>query len=125
MFFIIGVTQKEKPLDFRQNLTCPACGRYGAVEVFMVFTVLTLFFIPVFRWNKRYYVKLSCCGGVAEIDKATGEGIEKGRIFEIDTSKMHFDCFNRVGFKKVCPECGYGTAEDFAFCPKCGRKFSK
>ena len=28
----------------------------------MEYTSLSLFFIPVFKWGKKYYVKTSCCG---------------------------------------------------------------
>lgn len=119
MFFIIGVSQGQKRFDFRQNAVCPCCGRYGAITVFMTFTYLTLFFIPVLKWGKHYFAETSCCGSVCEIDKATGEGIRRGTITELDISKLYFS--KGSGIKK-CRFCGYETREDFEFCPKCGNK---
>ena len=61
MFFIMGITDGRKDFDFRQMMTCGACGAYGRYQVFMTYTVLSLFFIPCIKWNRHYYVQASCC----------------------------------------------------------------
>ena len=52
MFFIMGITDGRKDFDFNQLITCSICGKYGRFNVFMTYTVLSLFFIPTFKWNE-------------------------------------------------------------------------
>lgn len=51
MFFMMEITDGRKDLDFSQQMICNVCGRYGRYQVFMTYTVLSLFFIPCFKWN--------------------------------------------------------------------------
>ena len=57
MFFMMGITDGRKDFDFHQQIICDICGKYGRFQVFMTYTVLSLFFIPCFKWNKHYYVQ--------------------------------------------------------------------
>lgn len=119
MFFIMGISQKEKKLSFDQLSVCKCCGRYGHIEVFMTYTYLMFFFIPLFKWNIRYYVKISCCGAVSEISKDMGRAIERGEITSINIEELNFN--GGDGDIKRCHYCGYVTNEDFKYCPKCGK----
>lgn len=122
MFFIMGITDGRKDFDFSQTVICDNCGKYGRYQVFMLYTVLSLFFIPTFKWNKRYYVQMSCCGSVYELNPEIGKRIASGEDLQIkpqDLTKVG----NRRGFFKHCNNCGYETTEDFDFCPKCGMRF--
>ena len=47
MFFMMGITDGRKDLDFSQQMICNVCGRYGRYQVFMTYTVLSLFFIDL------------------------------------------------------------------------------
>ena len=120
MFFMMGITEGRKDLDFTQLIVCDACGKYGRYEVFMTFMVLNLFLIPVFRWNRRYYVRTSCCGAVYELKKETGERIRRGEDVKIDPSDLTPVSVPSV---KRCVHCGFETQEDFEYCPKCGNRF--
>ena len=120
MFFIIGVDTKSKQLEFSQTHICSCCGRYGRIEFFMTYTCLSLFFLPTFRWNKRYFAKMSCCGAVCEIPSELGEQMARGEITHIDPDMLNFP-HNHTEYKRC--ECGFETSEDFQFCPKCGRPF--
>ena len=122
MFFIIGISQKEKRLDFDQMAVCACCGRYGRYEVYMTYTFFSLFFIPIVQWGKRYFVKATCCGAVCEIDRELGERIRRGEVTELREGDLHFDCHHDA--VKRCGNCGYETEEDFQYCPKCGRTFT-
>ncbi len=122
MFFIMGITDGRKDFDFSQTVICDNCGKYGRYQVFMLYTVLSLFFIPTFKWNKRYYVQMSCCGTVYALDPEIGKRIAAGEELQIkpqDLTKVSQD----RGFFKHCNNCGYETSEDFDFCPKCGTRF--
>ena len=151
MFFMIGVTNGRKDLDYRQPATCGACGRYGAYEVFMTYTQLLLFFIPVWKWKRQYFVRMSCCGTVYTLDPEVGAAIARGENREITpadlvqvpgTGETWQDGSTYVpsdhessesvressapqngGTHHRCVICGYETDEDFAFCPKCGQRF--
>ena len=125
MFFIMGITDGRKDFSFNQLVTCAICGKCGQFNVFMTYTVLSLFFIPMFKWNKRYYVQTSCCGTVYELDPEIGRAIARGEEVEIQQSHLTRVMEGRgysVGYKK-CRQCGYETTEDFDFCPKCGTRF--
>ncbi|MCR5468401.1 MAG: zinc ribbon domain-containing protein [Lachnospiraceae bacterium] len=125
MFFMMAITDGRKDFDFRQLITCDVCGKYGQYNVFMTYTVLSLFFIPVFKWNRHYYVQTNCCGTVYELDPEIGRRIAAGEDVEILPSHLT-QVGGRNGFNygyKRCHNCGYETMEDFEFCPKCGMRF--
>ena len=124
MFFMIGITDGRKVFDYTQTVICNICGKYGRYQVFMTYTVLSLFFIPCFKWNKRFYVQTSCCNTLYELDSEIGKRIAKGESLEIrpdDLTKVNIPGYSNT--YKRCSNCGYETNEDFEFCPKCGVKF--
>jgi len=121
----MGITDGRKDFDFNQLITCAICGKYGRFNVFMTYMVLSLFFIPTFKWNKHYYVQTSCCGTVYELDPEIGKRIAGGEAVEILPCHLTQVSGGRgftAGYKK-CRQCGYETTEDFEFCPKCGTRF--
>lgn len=146
MFLMIGVTQGEKQLDVQQPILCGRCGKYGRFEVFVAYSQLLLFFLPVFRWNKRYWARTSCCGACYELPRELGRRIEEGGGPELDQSTLgeavssgywppEDDWIggakqwsslkekrrNADGRCRRCPACGFTTGEDYDYCPKCGR----
>lgn len=126
MFFIMGVTPGRKEFDFTQTVICPACGRYGRYNVFMTYMVLSLFFIPVFKWSKRYFVQSSCCNRTHELNPEVGRQIARGEQVEIrpeDFLDSGVD-FGGYGSYRRCENCGFETEEDYDYCPKCGRRIN-
>ncbi len=130
MFLMIGVHDQQKQFNFTQTILCPACGAYGRYEVCVIFSVFTLFFIPIVRWNRRYYVRSTCCGRQYELDPNVGRRIERGEQVEIKPENLRG--MNQTGGNYYgygggtvhrCSYCGYTTTEDFEYCPKCGRHF--
>ena len=122
MFFMMGITQGRKDLSYNRMVICDHCGSYGRYEVFMTYMVLSLFFIPCFKWGKKYYVKSTCCDTVWELSADAGKAIARGSEVEI-TKDMLREVVSGRGRYKRCPACGYETQEDFSFCPKCGGRF--
>jgi len=123
MFFMAGVTQDRKELDYDRMVICEACGRYGHLRVFMTCMVLSIFFIPVFRWNRQYFVEMSCCGSIYTLDPEKGRQIERGISCEIEQADLVRVGAGTPGAGVLhCPDCGYTTNEDFQYCPRCGRK---
>ncbi len=121
MLFIMGITNGRKDFDHNQVMTCPICDSYGSYRVFMTYTVLSLFFIPLIKWGKRYFVETTCCNAVYELDPEVGRSIARG-----DDVQIRQEDLTRVverGYSvKRCKNCGYTTDEDFEFCPKCGNR---
>ena len=122
MFFLMAITNGQKDYDFNQVITCPICGAMGSYRVFMTYTVLSLFFIPCFKWNKRYYVRSTCCKTLYELNSSVGNLIRRGEQVKITQEDLTRVMEGRSYVKK-CANCGYSTDEDFEFCPKCGNRF--
>ena len=73
MFFIMGISQKQKELNFDQIILCSCCGKYGHIQVFMTYTYFMFFFIPIIKWNKHYFVRMSCCSSECELNFELGK----------------------------------------------------
>ncbi|MBR0419767.1 MAG: zinc ribbon domain-containing protein [Erysipelotrichaceae bacterium] len=122
MFFLIGINQESEELEHDQMMVCDNCGSYGRYRVFMTYMVFTFFFIPLFKWDRHYFVETSCCHSLYELSEEKGIAIKDHERVEITSEDLRpVNVSNRV-YKK-CATCGYGTVEDFEFCPKCGKRF--
>ena len=124
MFFMIGVTPGRKDLHYdQQMMICDNCGAYGRYQVYMTYMCLYLFFIPVFKWNKQYYVRTTCCNTVYALDPEVGKAIARGEGIEILPRHL---LTMQAGYRrqvKRCENCGFETEENFDYCPKCGTRF--
>ena len=130
MFFILGINSGQKKLASGQMVICKVCGGYGRYQVFMSYTSLSLFFIPVLKWGRRYYVTMSCCGTVYDLNPEVGRRMARGENVEISPSDLTLVKAGTrkqwqapSGNRRVCANCGYETEEDFTYCPKCGGRF--
>ena len=128
MIFIGGISQGRKILDYVRTVICGCCGRYGRYEVIMTYTYFSFFFIPLFKWNRQFYVRMTCCGAVYSLDQEVGQKILAGQDVEIRSEDLTLvqggDGSGTYGrMKKHCSRCGYETCEDFEYCPKCGERF--
>ena len=121
MFFIMGGGQDSKQLSFDQMVVCKCCQKYGHIHVFVTYSYVSFFFIPLFKWNKRYFARMSCCNATCEIDPSLGREIEKGTVTAFGEDFLQFQQTHNPW--KCCPNCGFQTSEDFEYCPKCGTHF--
>lgn len=135
MIFIGGVSQGKKLLNYHGSVAiCGSCGAYGRYQVIMTYMYFSFFFIPLFKWGRRYYVQMSCCNAIYELNPEKGSAIARGADVEIlkeDLELVHqgsgnpYTSSGQYGDKteKECPYCGYHFQDDeFEFCPKCGRR---
>ena len=122
MFFfaIMGINDEVKQLPFHKNTVCKNCGRYSSLNGFMTCSVFSVFFIPLIRFSKKYYLKASCCGTVFEVDAEKGRKMEYGQSVDFSDSELKATFHHSSPF--CCPSCGYLLADDHIFCPRCGRK---
>lgn len=126
MFFIMGVSQGRKNIPHHQLVICERCGQYGRYEVMMTYMYFSLFFLPLFKWKKRYFVKTSCCNSLYQLDSRVGRALARGAEVEITSRDLILIQKGTAARQeamehKFCIHCGYTTTEsDFAYCPKCG-----
>lgn len=134
MFFVFGVNSGQKEIGSFGPVICGGCGSYGRYQVYMTYMCLSLFFIPVFKWGRKYYAQTSCCQSLYELDAQAGRRLQRGEQTEIRPEELTLvhrgsrasgaswqGWENRAAVRR-CPACGYETEEDFEYCPKCGRK---
>ncbi|NLK39820.1 MAG: zinc ribbon domain-containing protein [Clostridiales bacterium] len=123
MFFIgiFGIEQKSKIIATRQD-PCPICGGYGQYDVIKSYNYFHIFFLPLWRWNIRYYIETGCCKRLCSLDNNIGGRIEKGEAVEIHQSDLH--C-SENSFQSTCPRCSSQLDPDFLFCPYCGNRTNK
>ena len=118
-FFIIGINTATKELGTVPNVICPSCGAYTRLQIIVTYEVLNLFFIPVFKWNRRYFATASCCGSVFEVDPGEGRAFERGQIDRIDPRHFHKTA-SGARFPR-CPYCGAEVPPGARYCHMCGR----
>ena len=126
MFFICGISQGKKLLDYTKTVICGLCGGYGRYQVFMTYSYFSVFFIPIIKWDRHYYVQMSCCNTIYELSTEKGKMLsqrEAAEIEEQDLTLVEPGKRTSEWNKKKCLNCGYETAESFEYCPKCGQKF--
>lgn len=129
MFFIgiFGIDTKEKQLRTFDNVVCGTCGRLSRATLTQTYTYFHIFFIPTFRWNKHYYIKLRCCGAVYEADEAyaqalkTAGDIDFSRLKRVSSGFGDFGDFGDTG-STTCAHCGARLDNSFSWCPHCGHK---
>lgn len=124
MFFIGVITSSEKKLDFNQTMVCPICGSFGNMEVYMTYMCFSFFFISIFKWNKKFFVKTTCCSSIYSLDKNVGNEILKGHNVNISEYNLHL--VNKLNNTiNKCSNCGYISPAEYEYCPKCGFKLNK
>ncbi|MBQ6148275.1 MAG: zinc ribbon domain-containing protein [Oscillospiraceae bacterium] len=121
MFFMIGITDGSKDLSYSQLTNCPSCGRYSSMQVFVTYNQLILFFIPLLKFGKQYYVKMKCCGAVYALDSEIGKQIEAGAAPTILSEHLSYMYSGSDSAASYCSSCGRQLDPSFSFCPYCGR----
>ncbi len=128
MFFvgIFGVENKQKEIKFLKNIPCRNCDKGIGGKIIKTFNFFHFFFIPLFRWNEKYYIICSGCNSVYEIPKDKGKRIEKGEDIEITYWDLRavetgYDNSNYMAGSR-CANCGKALEHDFEYCPYCGSK---
>lgn len=120
MFLMIGVQPGRREIEYNRTMICGQCGEYSRYSVYMTYMSLLLFFIPVLKWDRKYYVQSRCCASVYLLDPEIGKRIAAGEDIEIRPEHLTAQGPQRT-FRR-CPRCGYTTEENFDFCPKCGTR---
>ena len=113
MFFIgilgIGSKEEEKKLKFEME----NCINPTMIKQYQMFH---FFFIPIFKWNRKYFIK---CANykVLELTDVAGREIWDGLRDEVS----YWD-YKVVYEEKRCLHCGTVLNNEYDYCPKCGTK---
>lgn len=126
MFFIgvFGIENKNKEIKVLDNLSCKKCNSIVTGKLIKSFDFFHFFFIPLFKWNEKYYVLCDCCNTLYTINKEKGKAIERGENINItywDLQEIDNGYYNNVNFQgHVCKNCGNKVEPNFKYCPYCG-----
>ena len=119
MIFIYNFGSKSKSLSSQSGI-CPHCGRMCRFDVFLKYSYFSLFFIPLFKWNKKYYATSSCCGAIYNIPKELGDDALKSQAQQIPEEYMEYISYSSDS--NYCGHCG-APRNGNEYCTKCGNKF--
>ncbi|EYE89570.1 hypothetical protein Q428_02015 [Fervidicella metallireducens AeB] len=126
MFFIgiFGIENKEKEIKDIKNVLCNNCGSLTSYKLIKTYTFFHIFFIPLFKWNKKYFLISRCCNNIWEIPLDIGGKLEgEGNV------TMDFNQFENItkaddNYKSICPVCGSNIHNNYVYCPFCGSKIN-
>lgn len=126
MFFIgvFGIEDKEVEIMTLNNFTCKSCNTQANGKLYKRYSFFHFFFIPLFKWNIKYYVVCSSCNSVYSIPKEKGKAIEDGENVEItywDLNEVNSSYYGYTSFNK-CSSCGREVDKSFDYCPYCGNR---
>lgn len=121
MFFIgiFGIENKDKEIIILDNISCKKCNKTSRGILIKNFDFFHFFFIPLFKWNEKYYVICDQCKSVYKIPKDKGKDFENGEDVEInywDLQEINTDYYKI----NVCANCGKKLEVNFKYCPHCG-----
>lgn len=83
MIFIGGISDGIKEIFYNNKVYCRFCGERSAVRILMTYTYFSFFFLPLFKWNRHFYVEFGCCGRQYELKKEVGMQLLRGMEAEI------------------------------------------
>lgn len=120
MFFfgIFGTGNGKKEIRLFNNVVCPICGRYTRFHLIFTYCYFHFFFIPLFKFGKKYILLPDCGCSYYEADKEYFEELKSSD--GIDFSRLNVR--ETRGGERVCPRCGKISPQSFAFCPYCGER---
>lgn len=124
MFFIAGIYSKKEELDYYEPIMCSCCTKYGRYEAFMEYSVFSLFFIPLFKFNKKFYARTTCCNSLYLItNKEKGLMMEREQGHNVFLKDEDLKVIQKgTSCLSLCTNCGYQANEEHKYCPNCGNK---
>jgi len=118
MFLIFGIINGTNDLGAHKCrlFACCGCSEVMAL-VTCTYQQFSLFFIPLFRFGKQYFVSCPNCGTVYEIRNDEGKRMEKDFSAEISPDML---TIVHGATKKTCPSCKCAVDTKCRYCPNCG-----
>lgn len=128
MFFIgiFGIENKDKEIKKLDNISCKRCNKTISGRLIKNYDFFHFFFIPLFKWNEKYYVVCNQCKSVYTIPRDKGKAIEHDDKIEVtywdlqEINTQYYD--NNYYNENRCANCGGELSGNFKYCPHCGMK---
>lgn len=87
--------------------------------------VFHFFFIPLFKWNEKYYIECRSCKRLIPLSNEKGKKIERGENIEITGLALE-EVNNIYGYNynanNICKSCKKEVDSEYKYCPYCGYK---
>ena len=115
MFLMFGIVSGMRDLGVR-CCVLPCCGSVRAALT-CSFHQFTLFFVPLFRFRKRYFLTCPHCGSIYALSKEEGRRLERNTDAQADPTQLHF--WRQLG-RRCRPHCGCNVETNSRYCPQCG-----
>lgn len=112
MFFVMGIDDKQKILK-EVDYSCNCTSDKGII--ILEERRFSLFFLPIFTWNKKYYLECKKCRSIYKIKLEFIDEILKKEI-------VYENYLEVVIRKEICKNCGQELGENHKYCPYCGNK---
>lgn len=126
MFFIgiFGIDQKQKQIKTVTGSLCKNCNGYSGYTLIKYYSFFHIFFIPIFKWNIKYYLICNDCKTVYEIPKEKGIIAEQEDAYEFTywDLKAVDEGYTENFIEYKCKNCGRHIEAGFTYCPYCGKK---
>lgn len=125
MFFIgvFGIQNKQEEIKYLNDVPCRNCDKGSVGKLIKTFNFFHFFFIPIFKWNAKYYVICSGCSSLYEIPQEKGKGIERGENIDISYWDLRpVETGHTHSASNICGHCGKAVEADYEYCPYCGTK---
>ena len=120
MFFVGGAGNQSKDLGRRTVQQCPGCGSFLGLELIRTNGYIHLFFIPVFRYDVRYYLTCPSCGRTYELSREDGRALEQNPDLALPADRLIPTGNRPFSQTRFCPSCGAQTGPGDRFCRHCG-----
>ena len=117
MFFIgiFGIGKDKKELRTFPNIICPCCGRYTQAKLVMEYSYFHLFFLPLFKFSKKFFVLPSCGCSVYEADAEYANELQTAAYIDMNRLTL-------ISRRNICRSCMREVGNEFSFCPYCGSR---
>ncbi|MBN2839280.1 MAG: zinc ribbon domain-containing protein [Fusobacteriaceae bacterium] len=115
MIFVAGINDRKKIIK-EVSYKCKCNESKGII--ILEERNFSLFFLPIFSWDKRYYLECKTCGSLYSIKKEYVDSILKEE--EVFAYQL-----NVIFELKMCKKCGHELNFDYEYCPYCGNKIKE
>ena len=121
MFFfgIFGTGEDKKEIKVFTNVICPKCGVYTRARLVMYYRYFHFFFIPLFKFSRKYFATCPGCASVFSVPDWCGKRAAELGTFSVSPDQLTL--IRRVSPER-CPNCGAHTDSGDSFCRNCGHK---
>lgn len=134
MFFLMGFGNGEEDLNIKIRNYCNNCNRFTDMEFFMTYNYFSLFFLKIFKWNKKYIGVCKECKSYIVLNKDEFEQVKKEGKIGDNIKDIHNNTNTYTDYEdnnlnedwedkeKICVHCGFKADKSYVYCPKCGNK---